>query len=88
MRTLPEIVAEMKELIAELETHTGKPPAKESYSHDYYNNMNYSSGGIELCGAAMPVVSPEFYNMGFNGTSANDLITINLSEYKISTPST
>lgn len=29
MRTIPEIVAQMKELIAELEQHTGLPPKKE-----------------------------------------------------------
>ena len=29
MRTIPEIVAEMKELIQELEKHTGVPPKKD-----------------------------------------------------------
>ena len=32
MRTIPEIVAQMRELIEELEQHTGKPASKqESY---------------------------------------------------------
>jgi len=62
MRTIPEIVAQMRELIEELEQHTGKPAPKQEipgldfplYNHDY----NYMGGSfqatdtISLTGAA------------------------------------
>lgn len=55
MRTIPEIVAEMKALITELEQHTGLPPKKEEPITFNFNfdNMN---GGI------MPV--SHYENMG------------------------
>ena len=34
MRTIPEIVAQMRELIEELEHHTGKPAPKEEAVED------------------------------------------------------
>lgn len=44
MRTIPEIVADMKALITELEQHTGLPPKKEEYTGDTitfnFDNMN------------------------------------------------
>jgi len=44
MRTIPEIVADMKALLAELEQHTGLPPKKEEYTGDTitfnFDNMN------------------------------------------------
>lgn len=44
MRTIPEIVADMKALVAELEQHTGLPPKKEEYTGDTitfnFDNMN------------------------------------------------
>lgn len=44
MRTIPEIVAELKELIDELEKHTGLPPKKEEPIGDTitfnFDNMN------------------------------------------------
>lgn len=60
MRTIPEIVAQMRELIEELEQHTGKPaPKEESPRLDFsiYNGMagNYQVTGtdtISLTGAA------------------------------------
>ena len=62
MRTIPEIVAQMRELIEELENHTGKPAPKQEipgldfslYNHDYtMNNMSYGHAGdtISLTGA-------------------------------------
>jgi len=48
MRTIPEIVAQMRELIEELEQHTGKPASKEEsvkftlYGQDYMAG-NYSA---------------------------------------------
>ncbi len=56
MRTIPEIVAEMKSLIAELEQHTGLPPKKEEYTGDtiMFNFDNMNSG--------LPTVS--HYEMG------------------------
>jgi hypothetical protein len=48
MRTIPEIVAQMRELIEELEQHTGKPAPKEEsvkftlYGQDYMAG-NYSA---------------------------------------------
>lgn len=57
MRTIPEIVAQMRELIEELEEHTGKPPAKEEipgldfslYNHDNMNS-GYTVDTISLTG--------------------------------------
>jgi hypothetical protein len=45
MRTIPEIVAEMKALIAELEQHTGLPPKKD-YGEDTikFNFDNMGAG--------------------------------------------
>ncbi len=51
MRTIPEIVAQMRELIEELEQHTGKPAPKQEipgldfslYNHDY----NYMGGSFQ-----------------------------------------
>ncbi len=43
MRTIPEIVAQMRELIEELEQHTGKPaPKEEDEKLDFsiYNSIN------------------------------------------------
>jgi hypothetical protein len=41
MRTIPEIVAELKTLIAELEQHTGLPPKKEQV--DGSINLNFDN---------------------------------------------
>lgn len=56
MRTIPEIVAEMRELIEELESHTGKPPAPapSNLNFSLYDNMNMNGGydTISLTGGA------------------------------------
>lgn len=56
MRTIPEIVAEMRELIEELEQHTGKPAPKEEsvgqkfslYGHDYMAGNYQATDTISL----------------------------------------
>ena len=71
MRTIPEIVAQMRELIEELEEHTGKPAPKQEipgldfslYNHDYSSiNMNSGHGvdTITLTGAA---AQPTLYDL-------------------------
>jgi hypothetical protein len=83
MRTIPEIVAQMKELIAELEQHTGLPPKKESYSDsgDYYGDVITN---ISLYGQGGPTVSlsdlPQG-NMAWTPASATDCITISDTTY-------
>lgn len=58
MRTIPEIVAQMRELIEELEQHTGKPASKEEIKgldFSIYNSMAGSyqaTDTITLTGAA------------------------------------
>ena len=44
MRTIPEIVADMKALIAELEQHTGLPPKKDEPITFNFNYDNMSGG--------------------------------------------
>jgi hypothetical protein len=48
MKTIAELVAEMKSLIAELEQHTGLPPKKEEYTEDTitFNFDNMNSGAL------------------------------------------
>ncbi len=49
MRTIPEIVAEIKTLIAELEQHTGLPPKKEEYVGDTITfNFDGMNGGAPI----------------------------------------
>ena len=55
MRTIPEIVAQMRELIEELEQHTGKPAPKEegvgqkfSLYHDYMAGNYQATDTISL----------------------------------------
>ena len=56
MRTIPEIVAQMRELIEELEEHTGKPAPKEEsveqkfslYGHDYMAGNYQATDTISL----------------------------------------
>lgn len=68
MRTIPEIVAQMRELIEELEEHTGKPPAKEEipgldfslYNHDY--NMN-SGAGVDTISLTGFGAQPTLYDL-------------------------
>ncbi len=48
MRTIPEIVAQMRELIEELEQHTGKPPKPETETFSLYNHdYNYMGGSFQ-----------------------------------------
>ena len=81
MRTIPEIVAEMKELIAELEQHTGLPSKKESYSDNYYGD---TITNIQLYGQGSPVVKLEDLpqgNMPWTPVSETDSITISDTKY-------
>jgi len=56
MRTIPEIVAQMRELIEELEQHTGKPAPKEEsagqkftlYGQDYMAGNYQATDTISL----------------------------------------
>ena len=74
MRTIPEIVAQMRELIVELEGHTGKPaPKQEIPGLDFslYNTMyetptygNYqATDTITLTGAAAQPTSFSLYDI-------------------------
>jgi hypothetical protein len=68
MRTIPEIVAQMRELIEELEEHTGKPAPKQEipgldfslYNHDY--NMN-SGAGVDTISLTGFGAQPTLYDL-------------------------
>lgn len=81
MRTIPEIVAQMKELIAELEQHTGLPPKKESYSDNYYGNVTTN---IDSYGQGISIINlgdlPQG-NMAWTPASGADSITISDTTY-------
>jgi hypothetical protein len=53
MRTIPEIVAEMKNLISELEQHTGLPPNKEQVN----DSINFNFDNMAAGQPAHPVFS-------------------------------
>ena len=67
MRTIPEIVAEIRELIEELESHTGKPaPKQESPGLDFsiYNHDNMYMGAT---GAVGSYQATDTITLGANG---------------------
>jgi hypothetical protein len=64
MRTIPEIVAQMRELIEELEQHTGKPAPKEEgvkftlYGHDYMAGDYSGTDTISLTNYDLKPLTP------------------------------
>ncbi len=71
MRTIPEIVAQMLELIEELEEHTGKPAPKQEipgldfslYNHDY-SSINMNSGqGVDTISLTGFGAQPTLYDL-------------------------
>jgi len=71
MRTIPEIVAQMRELIEELEEHTGKPAPKQEipgldfslYNHDY-SSINMNSGqGVDTISLTGFGAQPTLYDL-------------------------
>lgn len=73
MRTIPEIVAEIRELIEELESHTGKPaPKQESPGLDFsiYNHDNMymgATGAVGSVGIAGSYQATDTITLGANG---------------------
>jgi len=78
MRTIPEIVAELKTLIDELEQHTGLPPKKEQVDGSINLNFDNMAAGQP----AHPVFS--HYETSGQTFSINafdsDTITLNLTK--------
>ncbi len=78
MRTIPEIVAEMKTLIAELEQHTGLPHKKE-YVDD---SINFNLDNMAAGQPAHPVFSHYETSGQFFSVNSFDSDTITLNPTK------